>query len=122
MAERALTEEAMLAGLHDIRLPADAPGGVVAEILAAGGLGILAALVLAAAVVALTRLKPVNSARTDTNPVDTESGDDNARRLRLLHQLKTERPEAFAQLSSDLYRKGGLPEIAVLERMMKGHA
>ena len=122
MAERALTEEAMLAGLHDIRLPADAPGGLVAEVLAAGGLGVLAALVVAALVVALTRLKPATSARPDSNHGEIDSDNDNARRLRLLHQLKTERPEAFAQLSSDLYRKGGLPEVAAIERMMKGHA
>ncbi len=122
MTERALTEDAMLASLHDIRLPSDAPGGLLAEALAAGGLGLLLASGVAALVVLLTRLNTAALAKTDTNSGESGAVGDDARRRRLLRQLKDAQPERFAKLAQDLYRKGGLPEIDALERMIDGDA
>jgi hypothetical protein len=122
MAERALTEDAMLASLHDIRLPSDAPGGLLAEGLAAGGLGLLLALGVAGLVVLLTRLNPAAIVKTDTNSGESGAVGDDARRRRLLRQLKDAQPKRFAALAPDLYRKGGLPEIDALERMIDGDA
>ncbi len=122
MAERALTEEAMLAGLHDIRLPSDAPGGLLADALAAGGLGLLLAMAVAGLVVFLTQLRPEETAETDSNARKSEPDGEDARRLWLLRHLKETHPERFADLAPDLYRRGGLPEIETLERLTKGDA
>lgn len=122
MAERALTEEAMLAGLHDIRLPGTAPGGLAAELLAAAGAGILAALLLAALVMLVTRARAALPAREAVvaGSEDVDDGSEAARRRALLRRLKRERPERFAALRGEIYRRDGLPALPDLEAMVKG--
>lgn len=120
MAERALTEDAMLAGLHDIRLPGEAPGGLAAELLAAAGLGILAALAVAALLLLVTRAR---AAMPERQPAPAEAreidaGSEAALRRALLRRLRRERPDRYAALARDLYRPGGLPAPDALEAML----
>lgn len=112
MAGRALTEDAVLAGLQDIRLPAAAPGGLVAELLAAIALGLLIALALG--LLARVFLRP--RARENGNRADLKQPEsEDALRLQLLCELKVSRPEVFAAYAANLYAPGGLPDIAVLK-------
>ena len=119
MAERALTEEAMLSGLHDIRLPGTAPGGLAAELLAAAGTGILLAVALAALAALVTRARSAKAADLPAEaPEETDPQDEAALRRALLRRLKRERPERFAEVAGDLYRPGGVPETAALRALV----
>lgn len=110
--DRALSEEAMLAALHGLRLPAEAAGGAVAEALAGLGLG----LVLAALACRLLRagLAPRRPA-----PDLPEGLDGEARRLALLARLKAEAPARYAALAPDPYRPGGLPREAAIRAALE---
>lgn len=110
--ERAISEEALLQGLADIRLPAHAAGGIAAEILAALGLGLALALCLGL-VLRLVMIRTV--ARPPTDSGDALPEDDEARALALLRRLKARDPERARALAPDLYRPGGLPPVARLE-------
>ena len=116
MADRALTEDAMLAGLHDIRLPAEAPGGTVAEVLVAIGIGIL----LAVAAAALYALLSQARGSVVRPPVAEDIPDAGAESRALLRQLKRERPERYADIARDLYRPGGMPVVEALRNMVGG--
>ncbi len=115
MAERALTEEAMLAGLNDIRLPSSSPGGLAADLLAAAGLGIAAALLLAALLRLVTRARMARPARADPGERELDEGTEDACRRAALRRLKRDDPARYANLAADLYRKGGLPPLEALE-------
>ncbi len=104
--ERALGEEAMLAALHGLRLPAEAAGGALAEVLAGLGLG----LVLTALLGRVLRAGLVARRGEDSS----EELDGEGRQLHLLRRLKAEAPERYAALAGDLYRAGGLPEEAAI--------
>ncbi|MEO3416453.1 hypothetical protein AAFO92_17520 [Roseovarius sp. CAU 1744] len=123
MTDRALTEEAVLAGLQDIRLPVDAPGGLLADFLLVIGLGLCLALCLGTVLRLFTsarqraRRPPTLAQQVDASKALPEE----QRRIMLLHLLKTARPEAFATLSDRLYHPGGMPESTVLEAALTGH-
>jgi hypothetical protein len=119
VADRALTEEAMLAGLHDIRLPGEASGGLAAELLAAAGIGIFAALLAAALLMLVTGTRRDATAVSETPAGEIDAGGAAARRRALLRRLKREDPERFAALAGDLYRPGGLPDLAALEAAVR---
>ncbi|MGR3269513.1 hypothetical protein DU478_18395 [Thalassococcus profundi] len=114
MADRALTEEALIAGLRDIRLPEHAAGGLPAELLAAAAIGLLIAAVLGLAVRALSFAKVPRRAAPAVPPGDE--------RLALLRRLKTQAPERYAQLARDLYRPGGVPDLDTLRAEVARHA
>lgn len=116
MSDRALSEEAMLASLRDIHLPALAPGGSLAELSVAVGLAALAALVLAAGLRALTvrRPRPASSSLQD-RIVALQTLPEDARRIALMHLIREHAPERYAELRGTLYAPdGGLP-LARLE-------
>lgn len=102
----------MRASLIDIRLPADAAGGVWAELAVAFGL----AAFLAAGVAAVLRLVGQKRA-TVTAPTVQEKLAEIAllpapeRRVALLHLLRHEAPERYAQLAPALYRPEGGPDL-----------
>ncbi|MFD1343091.1 hypothetical protein [Litorisediminicola beolgyonensis] len=113
--DRAISEEALLQGLADIRLPSEAAGGLVAELLAALGLGIALALCLGL----LLRLMTTRRSRRPTQATDAAlPEDDEARALALLRRLKARDPARAAALAPDLYRPGGLPAVARLEEAL----
>ncbi len=122
MTERALTREAMLNGLHDIRLPADAPGGLAAELLALIGLALIVAIVLG---LILRGVTLPQKAPRQASPQDRLAAlaklPESERQIALLHLLKSERPEVFRRLSAQLYTPGGAPDIPTLEAEVARH-
>ena len=116
MTDRPLGRDGLLAGLQDIRLPVDAPGGALAEILAAVGLGLFLAALCALALSLVTRQGPKPAA--DASLVPDPGGRD--RVSALLRELKARRPDRFAALAPRLYAPGGLPTVEELERELAG--
>lgn len=109
MSEGALTEETMLAALQDIRLPADAPGGLAAEIAVGLGLGGLAAMLLLGLLGLLVQRRGVAPPlRLPQRLAALSSLPEAERRVALLHLLKSSAPEAHARLRSRLYAPGNL--------------
>lgn len=103
--------EAALAALHPVRLPADADGGLFAEMIAAFGIGLL----LAAALMPLARW--LGSPRRGAAAPPTEAPADP---IGLLHALKRDRPARFDALRPDLYRPGGTPSADRIAAMLRG--
>ncbi|WP_299846699.1 hypothetical protein [uncultured Roseovarius sp.] len=120
MADRALTEEAVLAGLQDIRLPTDAPGGLFAELLAVIGMALLLALFLGliARTLSRPRLKKTRQIPVHDQLAQLKKLPDSERKLALLHLLKDTRPEVFKPLAVGLYRPDGLPDADTLEKAL----
>ncbi|WP_146591118.1 hypothetical protein [Puniceibacterium confluentis] len=113
MSDHGLSEEAMLIGLRDIRLPTEAPGGLFAELLVALFLGLLLAVVLGLGLRLVTRLRPVPAdSKMDWQAI--QALPDEAQRLAMLRLLKSRAPERFAALTQALYQPDGLPDIGVL--------
>ena len=110
-AARALSEAAMLAGLQDIRLPAEAAGGLLAELLAAGGVGLAAAALLGGLALAITRRQARAPGTPDlaARAAALRHVPPGARVTGLLHLLKLTRPDRFAALAGDPYRRGAVP-------------
>ncbi len=121
MAERAITAAELVAGLHDIRLPPEAPGGFIAELAAAAAIGLLIALAagfLLSLIAAPSLQKRPPRARPDTLARQIQvlrALPDDDRTIALLRLLKSCNPKAAATLEARLYRPGGLPSIASLE-------
>ena len=116
MTDRPLGRDGLLAGLQDIRLPAEAAGGALSEILAAAGLGLLLAALCALALSLVTRRGPKPAA--GPSPEVGDGGRD--RTSALLRELKARRPDRFAALAPRLYAPGGLPTVEELERELAG--
>lgn len=121
MADRALSEEAMLAGLHDIRLPSHSAGGVLADLLAAVALGLFLAVVVALVLRFLLRSRP------PTKPVSMKDRlmrigalPEDAQRLALLHLLKQDHPQVYERIAARLYEPGGMPDLRDLEGEVSG--
>lgn len=116
MSERALSEAAMLTSLRDIHLPATAPGGSLAELCVAVGLAALSALLVAAALRALSlrRTRPAEPSLR-ARVAALESLPEAARRTALLHLLRAHAPERYATLREGLYAPGGGVALATLE-------
>ncbi|SFB12196.1 hypothetical protein SAMN05421688_3053 [Poseidonocella pacifica] len=117
MAERALTRDAVLQGLQDIRLPADAPGGFLAELLVALGAGLFFALLLAILARAVLRFQPKARPRTLSGRIaDLRGLGPERQALGLLALVKQRRPEVYARYARDLYQADGMPSVEALER------
>ncbi|MHA6345994.1 hypothetical protein [Roseivivax sp. CAU 1761] len=117
---RGLSEEAMLAGLRDLRLPVTGGAELAADLCAAFALGLLAALALGLLLRAVTRRAP-RRAETgiEADLARLAALPDEARRLALLHLLRGRAPERVRTLGPALYRPGGLPEAAWLEAELR---
>ena len=116
MTGRAMSETAMLAGLRDIRLPAESAGGWPADLAAAVALSGLAAL-LVAGVLRLMSLQRNTPRPTGLQEeiADLAALPEEARRIALLHLLKARAPARFAELTGGLYLPGGGPDVAHLQ-------
>lgn len=115
MADRALTQEAVHSGLRDIRLPADAAGGLVADLLVALAIGLLLAVLFSwlARIVTLSRPKVLQpSLKRDVQALATLPDAD--QQIALLHLLKSRAPDRYRAMVDSLYRPGGLPDLATL--------
>jgi hypothetical protein len=105
MSGRALSEEAMLASLQGLDLPAEAADAMAADLAVAVGLGALAAL----AVAVLLRLvsqrgRPVPAPSLRQLVDAARALPEAERRLRLLHLLRARAPDRYRALAHDLYR------------------
>ncbi|WP_299961205.1 hypothetical protein [uncultured Roseobacter sp.] len=120
MTDRALSEEAMLASLHDIHLPAEAAGGFAADIAVVIGLASFAALLLVGVfrLVSLkARVAPVESPLAGLQ--DLPEAD---RRVALLHVLREAAPERYAAIRGAIYEPGGGVDLATLEAEVRARA
>lgn len=119
----ALNEAAMLAALHDIRLPEAAAGGASADLAAAAALGAALALVAAGLVRLLARRRrrtaraPTLSARLDA----LRGQDAAARRVALLHLLRDHLPEKYTDVKPTLYRRDTDLDLDALEAALRRH-
>lgn len=104
--------EAMLAGLHDIRLPAEAPGGLLAEIAVVLALGIVLAVAVAWVLGRLAQPHPQPAADLTAQVAALRALPEEARALALLRLLP---PGEAAALRARLYLPGGHPDAAALE-------
>ncbi len=119
MADGQITEAAMLRGLQDIRLPGEAAGGVLAEGLAALGLGLLLALALSVILRPLMDRKPKAHVETLDDRIEAAlalpEGDRQLALLRLLAQHDAVDPA--------IYALDGLPDTdALLARLQQARA
>lgn len=122
MSEGALSREAMLASLRDIRLPEAAAGGWPSDLAVAVGLASAAALIvaLAARLISQQRLKP--SIPTPREELDHALGLPEAdRRIALLQILRDRAPERYRALTRDLYSPDGAPDTRALEAEAAAH-
>lgn len=103
--------EAAVAALHPLRLPTDADGGLLAEMLAAFGIGLL----LAALVLPLARWLGAPGRRAAAPPPEAPADP-----IGLLQALKRARPARFEALRPDLYRPGGVPSAERIAAMLRG--
>lgn len=116
MSDRALSEAAMLTSLRDIRLPAEAAGGIAADLAATIAIAGFAALLLAG-VLRLLSLR--NTAAAPETLADQlarlEEMPEADRRVALLHLLRAKAPERYRAVRGALYQPmGGVP-TATLE-------
>lgn len=123
MSDRALSREALLAGLRDIHLPEQAAGGGLADLLAAIALGGVAALLLVVVLRALSRrVKPTRPATLHDHIAALQSLPEPDRRIALLHLLKARAPARFAELKQALYRPDQPIPPEELEQELLRHA
>ncbi len=116
MADRRLTADDLLSGLNSIRLPSDAPGGLLADSAAAIGLGLLIAICLSALLPFVTKRVSKKPSPTLNDRIEQARNlppDD--RIVALLHLLKESNPALLADLKGRIYTRGGLPDPHLLE-------
>lgn len=107
-------------GLQDIRLPAEAPGGLAAELLAVVGIGLV--LALAVSVLLKVFMRPPRKPAADPPLADRIAAfaplPDEERALALLLLIQAKAPEALPALRKALYTRQGFPEVATLEAVL----
>lgn len=116
MSDRAMTKEAMLTSLRDIRLPADAPGGFVADLAVAIGLACAVALMIAALLRVLSlRARPLQGQTLQDRLAALAGRPEVERRVALLHLLRQYKPDRFADIRGALYRPDSGVDLSALE-------
>lgn len=111
MEERGISTDDVFNALQDIRLPADASGGIVADLLAAFGLGLLLAWCLTF-LLSLAARQPTGLEEGHTKSAEpgSDAGSDEDRTVMLLHQLRRVAPVEAKRLARDIYAPGGTPD------------
>lgn len=123
MSETALSETAMLSSLRDIRLPAEAAGGIWADVAVSAGLAGLAALTVAGLVRLISlRLHTPSPVTLRDQLAELEHLPEADQRVGLLHLLKQVAPERYAEIRKTLYRPAAGPDLMALRDEVAGHA
>ena len=107
-----------LAGLFGVRLPPDAPFQAIADLSAAAGLGVLAALLIAPLIGRVTQRK----ARAPTLDEQIDALAQQPVELRvpaLLMLLKKHAPDRARAYGVTLYQPGALPDPAEVEQLLR---
>lgn len=121
MADPLISHETMLASLHDIRLPTEAAGGLLAEIAVAIALGLLCAAALGFVMPAFAqRRRPEVEPSLDERVADLRHLPDEARAMALLHLMRDAAPETLPKDCTTLYAVDGFPTAAELETALLG--
>lgn len=119
MADPTLPNE-LLAGLQDIRLPESAPGGLIAELAAAVGVGLLISSVLSFLIPILTRKETQNRAPSLDEKLDAARQLPEAERsVSLLHMLREQDKDAVDALQKRLYGQAEFPSSQELEQQLR---
>lgn len=113
MSETAMSDTTMLASLRDIRLPAEAAGGVWADYAVVIGLSALIAICVVFVLRVLSTRRP--TARVGPKVEDVTGWSEDRLRVALLHQLREQDPQRYSELSEGLYRPDGGPSLAALK-------
>ncbi len=122
MADRAISQEALLQGLRDIHLPPEIAGGVIAQMLAALAMGLGLALIIGGILrVFSMRPKRVRPVTLNDRVIATRDLPTDAQQVALLHLLKDTSPERYQALSQHIYEKGGIPAPDVIEQELRDH-
>ena len=116
MSDQALSQQAMLTSLRDIRLPEAAAGGWPADLAVAVGLAGAAALLVTLCLRALSQRRAAPSEPSPRQAFERARALPEAeRRVALLALLRSHAPERYAALTRDLYSPTGAPETQALE-------
>ena len=112
--------ETLLAGLQDIRLPADAPGGFLAELLVVIGLALGLALLVSLALRPFLRRPEQMAAPLSLSAQIAALRDHPAddRVIGLLALIRTHAPGALPGLRPRIYGAGDPPAVAELEALL----
>ena len=123
MADRAISQEALLQGLRDIHLPPEIAGGGIAQMLAALAMGLGFALIIGGILrVFSMRPKRVRPVTLNDRVIAARDLPSDAQQVALLHLLKDASPERYQALSKRIYQKGGIPAPDVIEQELRVHA
>ncbi|WP_187429501.1 hypothetical protein ROLI_042100 [Roseobacter fucihabitans] len=120
MSDRAMSEEAMLASLRDMRLPSEAAGGMIADLAVTFGVAGLLAVLIAAGLRLLSQRRvsaPVASLKTRIAECAELPAPE--RRVALLYLLRAQDPIRYAELRGEIYHPGGGVDLATLEGEVK---
>ena len=111
---------ALLAGLHDIRLPVEAAGGAWAVAAAAMAVGLLIALCLTPHIRLMTAPRRREAPRGLTERLAALDALPPERRQEALLRLAAEtRPELLTRLGPGIYRRDGAPSAAAIEAELR---
>lgn len=113
------TQSDPLAGLFGLRLPPDAAAQLPADLLAAMGLGLVLALVLAPLFGLLTRRTP-KPQRLEDQIAALARLPEEMRAPALLRLLQDRAPDAVAAFGDRLYLPGQSPDSNEIERVLRG--
>ncbi len=116
MSDKALSQDALLVSLRDIRLPDHAAGGILAELAVVVGLSGLCAVGVVLVLRAFSHRTPKSVDVSLATQVAALSDLAEAeRRVALLHLLRVHAPARFAELKSDFYRPDTSVDLDQLE-------
>jgi hypothetical protein len=116
MTDRAMSESAMLASLRDITLPDLTTAAIAADVAVTVGLAALAALLVAGLLRLVSlRRRPARLNGIEQTLARLRAEPEGARRVALLHMLRAQAPERYAELSGALYRPDGGIDTDALE-------
>lgn len=117
MADHSITRETMLDSLHEIRLPVDAPGGLLADVTAAAGLGLILALILGFLIPIFTTARAKGALTPDLSAriIALRELPEQERVLALLYLAREVTPAVVVGNDNSIYHRDGLPDAASLE-------
>jgi len=120
MEGRVLTIDELIAAMHDIRLPADAPGGFLAEMFAAIGLGLGFALLLSWLLSQFTKKLETKVAQTvEQRVASVQNLQEDAKVTELLHILRSVDPARAKSLSASIYERSSPLDAAKIEQVIR---
>lgn len=120
MEGRALTIDELIAAMHDIRLPADAPGGFLAELFAAIGVGLAIALLFGWVLSKFTVRPKKQELRTiEQRVAEVKDLTEESKVTELLHILKVVDPVRATSFSASIYERNSLPDASSIEQAIR---